>query len=141
LLRGCLHVFWKRARDQDSFDVRKVTMRVFPRRKDVNFRSGDAASLNALHVQQQTAQPKLIDALLQCRNGHADVDQRAEQHVAAGAANRIDVADAAHRAARTIERRMRFAAAAAPNPLSMLTTVTPGTQLVSMPRSALRPEK
>ena len=38
-------------------------------------------------------------------------------------------------------RSMRTTATAAPNPLSMLTTVTPDAQLVSIPNSAVRPER
>ncbi len=38
-------------------------------------------------------------------------------------------------------RSIRATATAAPKPLSMLTTVTPEAQLVSMPSSAVRPEK
>src|SRR3954449_6260681 len=39
------------------------------------------------------------------------------------------------------DRQIRLAAAAAPNPLSMLTTVTPDAQELSMARSAARPPK
>lgn len=46
---------------------------------------------------------------------------------------------AGHADSPTGARSMRTTAIAAPNPLSMLTTVTPDAQLVSMPSSAVSP--
>ena len=63
------------------------------------------------------------------------VEQRAENHVAAGAGQAVEVGGG-HAETR---RAMRVAWTPAPKPLSMLTTDTPGAQLVSMPRRAARP--
>ena len=65
---------------------------------------------------------------------HAGADQRAEQHVAAGAGRRVDP-EGGHRAARAT----RAANTPAPYPLSMLTTVTPGAQELSIASSAASP--
>lgn len=70
------------------------------------------------------------------RHVGAGVDERGHEHVAGEPADRVDPR-ALH--APTRARFTREAAYAAPKPLSMFTTVTPGAQLLSMARSAARP--
>ena len=67
----------------------------------------------------------------------AEINQQTEAHVAGDTGKRIEVEDG-HRSRR---RLMRVAAKAAPKPLSILTTVTPLAEEVSMPSKADRPEK
>ena len=69
----------------------------------------------------------------------ACVDKRAHGHVAADAAIAIEI-KCLHDSVPAM-RLMVEAATAAPKPLSMLTTVTPVPQELSMPRSAARPPK
>jgi len=47
----------------------------------------------------------------------------------------------AHRATSVVSESMRPTAMAAPNPLSIFTTVMPEAQLVSIPNSAAKPER
>ena len=64
------------------------------------------------------------------------VEQRAEQHVSGGTVCGVNPERDAHAGRLSI----RATAAAAPNPLSMLTTVTPGAQALSMvSRAAIPP--
>src|SRR5262249_32484970 len=81
----------------------------------------------------------------------AGVDQGAQEHVAARAREAVEVGDdhapflrlaRARRErvpARVASALTRWAAKAAPNPLSMFTTATPGAHELSMPRRAARP--
>ena len=69
-------------------------------------------------------------------DGHTEVDQRAEHHVAGGAARAVDVQVHAFHAT---SLAIFTAATAAPTPLSMLTTVTPGAQPASSAPSATSP--
>ncbi len=68
----------------------------------------------------------------------ARVDQRGQQHVAGAAVPGVDPRDG-HGA--TDCRATRAAATPAPKPLSMLTVTTPGAQLFSMVRNAVRPSR
>jgi hypothetical protein len=65
----------------------------------------------------------------------AGVDERAERHVARDAGDAVEVGDPHGRPPRT----MRSATSAAPNPLSMFTTATPGAHDDIMPSSAASP--
>ena len=86
-----------------------------------------------LHLEPLDLQ--LSERLLERFERNAGVDQRAEHHVTGNAAEAVEVPERRH------ERifRMRAASAAAPNPLSMLTTVTPAAQELSIPSSAAMP--
>src|SRR5581483_9735014 len=66
----------------------------------------------------------------------AGVEQRTERHVAGDAGEAVEVRDP-H--ADAPARMMRWATSAAPNPLSMFTTQTPGAQLFSMVSRAASP--
>ncbi len=72
------------------------------------------------------------------RERNAEIDERAQRHVTGDAGGTIED-QGLHEASRP--RRYIAAAAAAPKPLSMLTTVTPTAQLFNMPSSAARPPK
>ena len=67
----------------------------------------------------------------------AQIDKQAEHHVAGDSGKGVKVENAHD----GFFRLMRVAAKAAPKPLSMLTTVTPPAQELSMPRSAATPSK
>ena len=71
-------------------------------------------------------------------SGHTGAEQRAEQHVAAGARRGVDPADRAVTGG-ALCRATRAACTPAPNPLSMLTTVTPGAQELSIASRAASP--
>ena len=80
-----------------------------------------------------------VDGGLQHRQVGPRTDQRAEQHVAAGAGGRVDPGDR-HAGARTAARRAtRAANTPAPKPLSMLHTTTPGAHELSIASRAARP--
>src|SRR5512139_2260836 len=85
--------------------------------------------------------------------GRARIHQRTEQHIAAGTAYTIDIRQAHHillQQARDFVSPYDFrhacltlicAHTAAPNPLSMLTTDTPGAHEFNIASSAARPLK
>ena len=75
-----------------------------------------------------------VDRGLDRLDRHPGAHQRAEQHVAAGAGGGVDP-QGGHRAALAT----RAANTPAPYPLSMLTTVTPGAQELSMASRAAMP--
>jgi hypothetical protein len=76
---------------------------------------------------QNDAEIQRIDRACHDLKRHACVDHRAQHHVAAGARSAVEPTDhAAYSSATTGSNdNIRTAAHAAPNPLSMLTTVTP----------------
>ena len=87
-----------------------------------------------------------IERLADRVDGDAEIDQRAEHHVAGGAARAVEmevqssqVRMKRHDALRTASRAMRTAATAAPTPLSMFTIEIPGAQPARSEPSATRP--
>ena len=82
-----------------------------------------------------------VDRGLHGRERRTGADQGAEHHVAADAGRRVEPRDAVVSGhARTSARRAtRAAKTPAPKPLSMLQTVTPGAQELSIASSAARP--
>src|SRR6185503_97724 len=101
---------------------------------------------HALNLELHVAKLQPLDHFAQVVFRPAHVNERAQQHVAADAGETIKVGDGHWSSASgTCDNRsrvnMRCAAAAAPRPLSMLTTVNPVAQLLSMPSSAARPLK
>ncbi len=68
----------------------------------------------------------------------AGVDQRAQEHVAGGARDAVDVGDAGHDAPAD-RRAMRAAIVPAPKPSSMLTQATPAAHDESIASSAVTP--
>ena len=104
---------------------------------DGDVRRRDAVLDHALDLQALAARPDGIERVADHVDRHAEVDQRAEHHVAGGAARAVDVeVQALHR---FTSRAIFTAATAAPTPLSMLTTVVPGTQPESSEPSATSP--
>ena len=86
----------------------------------------DAAMFNGKRAQR----------LLDRRGVDAELEERAENHVAAGAADALEVEDL-HTFSPS--RLISAAVTPAPNPLSMFTTAIPGTQLLSIARRAVTP--
>ena len=97
----------------------------------------DEAALDAFVAEFPGGRSSLRSSARRLGLVEAGVEQGAEDHVAAGAGLAVEVGGG-HAEAR---RAMRVAWTPAPKPLSMLTTETPGAQLVSMPRRAARPPK
>ena len=91
--------------------------------------------LNAFVAEFPGRKVKLAELGEQAGFVQTGVEQGAQDHVAAGAGLAVEVGGG-HAEAR---RAIRVAWTPAPKPLSMLTTETPGAQLVSMPRRAARP--
>ena len=116
----------------------------------------DAALVGAEGVEMVTIQPELSQLDLEPVKIDTRIDQGADEHVAADAAEEIQV-EGVHFLRGTVGFVQGFsgmaspvpaaraliwlAAYPAPKPLSMLTTVTPLPQLLSMPRSAANPPK
>ena len=78
------------------------------------------------------------------RPGRIGVDEGGGEHVAGHTSHAFEEKDPAHRAAAPAARTARTtwqAAKAAEKPLSMLVTVTPGAQELSIASRALRPPK
>ena len=93
---------------------------------------------SATKMQVIACDAELLQLMFECMKINTQVKQRADEHVAADAGKNIEIKCLHSRAAR---RLIWLAAKPAPNPLSMLTTVTPLPQLLSMVKSAERPPK
>ncbi len=98
----------------------------------------DAAAPLALRRDLPTLQRKFAQFADDNFGRHAKVEEETEEHIAGNAGKGVEI-KGLHAAPRA--RRMRAAAAAAPKPLSILTTVTPAAQELSMPRRGARPLK
>ena len=103
---------------------------------DVDLGRADAGAHHVAAPQHDRLDADRVDGVLQQLERHLRVDQRAEQHVAAGAGGAVEPAD--HRPDR---RATRAAKTPAPKPLSMFTTATPGAQALSIASSAASPPK
>ncbi len=79
-----------------------------------------------------------VDPALHRVERHTGIDECAEQHVAARTCRAVDPTDR-HESEPPNNESIRTAAHAAPNPLSMFTTVTPWAQLASALCSAAVP--
>src|SRR5690348_2499871 len=99
-------------------------------------RRGQTVGRDALDRQIPAAEAGGLDRGVDRVQRRAGVDERREQHVAGHAGEGVD--PAAHRRSPPT-RGSRWAAIAAPNPESMLTTVTPAAQDACMARSAVTP--
>ena len=112
---------------------------------DLDVDRRDAVRDHPGHLQPPAAGADRVERGADRVERHAEVDQRAEHHVARRAARPVDVevqaaqlaAAGGHRAA--ARRAIRTAATAAPTPLSMLTTVIPGAHDASIAPSATSP--
>ena len=91
--------------------------------------------LDARRLQLEPLDLKLSERLLECFERNPCVDQRTEHHVSGDAAEAVEVPERGH----DFIFRMRAASAAAPNPLSILTTAMPGAHELSIARRAARP--
>ncbi len=105
---------------------------------DVEVLGADCAARDLRH--RHARHPDGRERFLERSEVCAEIEKRADEHVAGDSRElRIEQQDAlsAHVVPR---RRLIFVAcAAAPNPLSMLTTLTPGAHEFSMPRRAAMP--
>ena len=95
---------------------------------------------DGLHAQGDRLGADRVDRVLQDVERHAGTEQRAEEHVAARARRRVDPQRSVMRRG-AVWRATRAANTPAPYPLSMLTTVTPGAQELSIASSAAIPPK
>src|ERR1051326_3463756 len=106
---------------------------------------------DAIDFELHSADFQFCNQVAQLMFRPTDIDQRAEQHVAADPGGAVEICNAHYRAiassgtraftALLIRVNKRCAAVAAPNPLSMFTTVKPVAQLFSMPSNAATPWK
>ena len=113
---------------------------------DVAAGGGEAVAGDGLGGERDRLGRDRVDGPTEHVEGDAGAEEGAEQHVAAGAGGRVDPdghpsVPSCGPAGAPTRRAMRAAATPAPYPLSMLTTVTPGAQELSMPRRAARPPK
>ena len=97
----------------------------------------EGAALDGLGAQRHRLRCDGADGVLQHGERDTGAEQRPEQHVAAGARRGVDPEGADHRGA--LCRATRAACTPAPYPLSMLTTVTPGAQELSIASRAATP--
>ena len=75
---------------EDRFDVRQEAVIVLVLGQHVHLHGGEPAPLDALHFEPHR-QPQRGDGVLQRGFFDADIDERAERHVAADAAEAIEV--------------------------------------------------
>ena len=115
----------------------------------LDLQRADAGLLHPPYRQLEAGQAQLRQTAAQLHLGDAGVEQGAEQHVAAGAGDAVEVGDghpqpsggdAASTAAR-IWRTIACAISAAPKPLSMFTTDTPAAHELSIASSAAAPPR
>src|SRR5690606_13662321 len=133
----------------NGVEVGGVAQRLRARRVDGDVRGAQAVLADAPRLDGDAGYPQRIDGGLQALQRPPGVQQRAEQHVAADAGEAVKVGGAWHgysfSLGRLFRRRIRlsrrWAAAAAPSPLSMLTTVSRLAQLLSIPSRAASPPK
>ena len=114
------------------------------RRPHVDLRRARCRRCPPRRRRARTARREAPRALADRLEVGAGVDQRAERHVAGDAGDAIEVEEPHParpwpRPRRRSARTMRCATCAAPNPLSMFTTATPGAHDASIVRSAREP--
>ena len=105
---------------------------------DIQFHAFDAGFLLARHVQVIAVELQFLQLALQFAGIHAQIQQRADEHVAADAAENVEVKCFHDCEANPL---IWLAAKPAPKPLSMFTTVRPLAQLFNMPSRAAMPPK
>lgn len=113
-----------------------VAMVMIMREVNVEFHTFDAGLFPARDVQVVAIKPQFSQFLFQPARIHAQVNQCADQHVAADPAKNVQI-KCLHPASPLIW----LAAYPAPKPLSIFTTVTPLPQLFNMPSKAAIPPK
>src|SRR5437870_3029790 len=122
-------------------------MRLLRRGDNIYLRGGNPMLIDAFSCQLHLADSKSGDNVAQPFFRPANINQRAQQHITADAGGAVEVSN--HRQTWIVpvvtdarsRVSMRCAAAAAPNPLSILTTVSPVAQLFSIPSKAASPPK
>src|SRR5690606_786051 len=115
---------------------------------DVGLRAADAVAEHAFGVESPAAHREPLADGPHLGEVGAPGEERSARHAAGHAADAVEPGDpapgpapavAAH--ARAARGSMRETAIAAPNPLSIPTTVMPAAQLASMPSSAVTPSR
>ncbi len=109
---------------------------------DVAAGGGEAVAGHGFRHDRDVLRCDVLDGFGDDADGHAGADERAEQHVAAGARGRVDPTDHEPVPGADVGAALRATRAAntpAPKPLSMLTTVTPGAHELSIASSAATP--
>lgn len=107
---------------------------------DLDIGRGDPPLRHLRNTQPRPPRSDRIERIPDDVHRNAEVDQRAEHHVAGGPARAVDVQmPPPHAHARTASRAILTAAIAAPTPLSMFTTVIPGAHALSIEASATSP--
>jgi len=117
--------------------VRVVVMVIV--QMNIELRSGDGGLLSASDVKMVAPYSQLLEPLLEVVRIHPQINQRANEHVAADAAENIKVKRFHDLFAASA--LIWLAAYPAPKPLSMFTTVTPLPQLFNIPSRAATPPK
>ena len=111
---------------------------------DVEFETLDVGLLPAGRVEMEAADGQPPQFALERAELHAEIEQGADEHVAAQTGENVEVKGlhghpaAAAEAARAL---MLAAAYPPPNPLSMFTTVRPLAHELSIPSNAVSPPK
>lgn len=113
---------------------------------DIELGAADARAFLAGEVEMAAIDMQGGQLLFQPGKINAQVDQGAQQHVAADAAEQVQKEGICHNKSRLVQPRparalIWLAAKPAPKPLSMFTTSTPLPQLLSMPSRAATPPK
>ena len=108
------------------------------RHHDVDAPGDDAVPRRAADVQVEPVDAERAHVLGHALGAGPGVDQRAQQHVAGGAGDAVDVGDARHDAP-AARRAMRAAIVPAPKPSSMFTQATPAAHDESIASSAVTP--
>ena len=137
------------ARLHQGDDLRHVPLGGVIGHPHLDLERADTGLLHPPHPQLEAGQAQRGQTAAQLRLRDAGVEQGAEQHVAAGAGDAVEVGDghrlppggAAAPAAAPIWRTIACAINAAPKPLSMFTTDTPAAQELSIASSAAAPPR
>ena len=135
--RALLHLFGYAGFFHDRSDVTQVALGGVVMGVHVDLGGAEAVFGNLGNVQVEVGQVEFGQLRFKGGGRQAGVDECAEQHVAAGSTDAVEIGDFHEREA--VGFKMRWAAKAAPKPLSMFTTVRPEAQELSMPSKAARP--
>lgn len=117
-----------------------MVVAVFVLQMNVKFSALDLKSFRTLRMQVITVDVQLLELVLELVKINAEVQHRADKHIAADAAEDVEK-EGFHSAWSSASALIWLAAKPAPKPLSMLTTVTPLPQLLSMASNAVMPPK
>ena len=118
----------------------RVFMIMFMRQMHIKFHPFNSHFLFPRDMQVVASEIQFLEFMFKLVRVHAQVNQRPNEHVAADAAENVEI-ESFHDLELLAKALIWLAAYPAPKPLSIFTTVTPLPQLFNMPSNAASPPK